>query len=501
MEGGVVRGESVNIIRKMLLAVFLLSMLICAISVVPVRGDIWIYEVRPSAAPVGAWVKVRGRGYLSSYHEVYFDDILVASFTTDRYTGLFTVEFQVPNVTLGVHTITVVYVEHQSEPWARKSAYFRVVEPEIKVEEMEPEKAYVGDTVSLRGTFLVPSATLKIMFDDQIVAETVTGKWGGWSASFTIPRAEAGFHSVRVLWAGHEDVSANTTLVVLKSECTIESWLESQKIVLGAASILRGSIEPEEEGNITIRIWKDGELYAEEQVKVGSDGTFTFRWIPREAGVYEIKAFWFGGKYTQPGESGLHTLTVNPALVKVRIQPEDAAVAVKLDGNSILAEGMGCFNVSRLGLHSLATEEIVEIGEGERLVFERWSLPAGESDSPEVDLNVTGSLTATAVYKKQYYLRVVSEHGSPVGEGWYDEGSTAIVTVKAEEGFLPKYVFAGWSGDVSGNAPSITVEMDGAKTIVASWKEDWSMLLYLIIAGAAALTIFAALKRRSASKN
>jgi len=55
---------------------------------------------------------------------------------------------------------------------------------------------------------------------------------------------------------------------------------------------------------------------------------------------------------------------------------------------------------------------------------------------------------------------------------------------------------------VSGTAPSITVEMDGPKTIVASWKEDWSILLYLIIAGAvAAFIIFVALKRRSTSKN
>jgi len=473
-------------------------MLTCIIPAVPVRGDVWIYEVNPSVAPVGAWVRVRGDGYLNSYHEVYFDDILVASFTTDRYTGLFSIEFRVPNVTLGVHTITVVCVKYQSKPWGRKSAYFRVVEPEIKIGEVKPERAYVGDTVSLKGTFLIPSAIIKIMFDDQIVAEALTGKWGGWSASFIIPKTEAGFHSVRVLWADREDVSTNITLVVLRSECIIKSWLESQKIVLGTTSILRGTIEPEEEGNITIRIWKDGELQAEEQVKVGSDGSFAFKWIPQETGVYEIKAFWSGGKYTQPSEGSPNTLTVRPAQVKVKIQPENVAVTIKLDGNAISTERIGFFNVSRLGLHSLVAEEIVELNEGERLVFEKWNLPTGEFGDPEVDLNITGSLTITLVYKKQYYLRVVSEHGSPVGEGWYDEGSTATVTVKTEEGILPKYVFAGWSGDVSGAASSITVEMDGQKTIVASWKEDWSILLYLVIAGAVAVfIIFVVLKRRS----
>jgi uncharacterized repeat protein (TIGR02543 family) len=108
---------------------------------------------------------------------------------------------------------------------------------------------------------------------------------------------------------------------------------------------------------------------------------------------------------------------------------------------------------------------------GTQYVWTGWS----DGGAKEHDYTVpsTGE-TVTANYKTQYYLIVSSDHGTPSGEGWYDECTyayagldTGIVT---DDG--TRYLFVKWTVDATGTnyAASDAIHMDGPKTAVAEWK-------------------------------
>ena len=86
--------------------------------------------------------------------------------------------------------------------------------------------------------------------------------------------------------------------------------------------------------------------------------------------------------------------------------------------------------------------------------------------------NVSSSGTITFKYIMQYYLSIRSAYGTAHGSGWYDAGSKAEISVSPTTVSMIglEYQFGGWSGDVAVNSPSATIEVDGPKVIVATWK-------------------------------
>jgi len=65
-----------------------------------------------------------------------------------------------------------------------------------------------------------------------------------------------------------------------------------------------------------------------------------------------------------------------------------------------------------------------------------------------------------------------------------------------------KFVLTGWSGDVTGAAPAVTLTMDGPKSIQAAWRqlpflEEYGWLVALIaVAGVAGFLLFFLWRRR-----
>jgi hypothetical protein len=104
----------------------------------------------------------------------------------------------------------------------------------------------------------------------------------------------------------------------------------------------------------------------------------------------------------------------------------------------------------------------------------QYVLTGVDASSP---LTVSGPVTVTGSYKTQYYLTVVSDHGTTGGEGWYDSGTTAYATVSPLVVAGPagvQYVFTHWSGDASGaTSPSSPITMDAPKTALANWKTQY----------------------------
>jgi hypothetical protein len=79
-------------------------------------------------------------------------------------------------------------------------------------------------------------------------------------------------------------------------------------------------------------------------------------------------------------------------------------------------------------------------------------------------------------YSAQYYLKVQTSYSTPVGEGWYDSGTSAQAAIKdgqVTEGQGIRYAFTGWSGDASGTSLTSNIVMTSPKSAIAVWKTQF----------------------------
>ena len=123
-------------------------------------------------------------------------------------------------------------------------------------------------------------------------------------------------------------------------------------------------------------------------------------------------------------------------------------------------------------VHSLTVLSPLDNGSGTRYVFTSWS--DGDTSTSRT-ISHGGAYTAN--YKTQYKLLIESDYGEPEGQGWYDEGSTANISVTSVEEPTTKHIFTGWSGDYSGNTPTVSVIMDSPKTVRANWRTEYLLTI------------------------
>jgi len=123
---------------------------------------------------------------------------------------------------------------------------------------------------------------------------------------------------------------------------------------------------------------------------------------------------------------------------------------------------------------------------GIRYVFRYWAVDGRRYDTASTVIRVDKrEIIATAVFGKQYELKIESAFGNPMGSGWYDEGSVATFSVTSPT-LLGIQVFERWSGNSTSTLLRDTIVMSSPKTIIAVWRTDQSALitLVLVIAGA-----------------
>jgi len=141
-----------------------------------------------------------------------------------------------------------------------------------------------------------------------------------------------------------------------------------------------------------------------------------------------------------------------------------------------------------------------------RYVFEGWyERGVLLSQAPIVKIDVTKPVQLVIAWRKQYYVKVLSNVGNVEGEGWYSEGDFAEVRLTETEvgGPLVRYVFDGWEElkpeDRILGPGVVSVYVDGPRVLRAVWRADYSRayaLAFILIAGVVAVGFLAFSRRR-----
>ena len=166
----------------------------------------------------------------------------------------------------------------------------------------------------------------------------------------------------------------------------------------------------------------------------------------------------------------------------------------------------------RSGSYAVAALNASTIGTaaGTRVVFTGWAMDAaGSSASGSNPIAMSGPKVASAGWSTQYYLSVNSNVGTVEGSGWYASGASVALAAPAQiTSAGATYSFAGWSGDVTSKEASISVTMDGPKTVKAEWTTTSTLggisgttsgVIVLVVA-IALVASFLALRRRGRRK-
>jgi uncharacterized repeat protein (TIGR02543 family) len=111
---------------------------------------------------------------------------------------------------------------------------------------------------------------------------------------------------------------------------------------------------------------------------------------------------------------------------------------------------------------------------GTQYVFSAWS---GDSTAttPSASVTMNAPKSVTAAWITQYQLTVTSQYGNPTGAGWYSSGSTATFSVTSPSAGATgvQYVISAWTGDSTATTASVTLTMDGPKTVTAQWTTQY----------------------------
>jgi len=116
-----------------------------------------------------------------------------------------------------------------------------------------------------------------------------------------------------------------------------------------------------------------------------------------------------------------------------------------------------------------------QVFDGTRFVYTGWS-DGGDTCHEVVPV---GDTTWTAYFDRQYLLEIISDHGTPWGGGWYNEGVTANfgVTTTADSSGGIRYIFDHWegsgTGSYTGTDTSADVVMNNPIVETAIWNRQF----------------------------
>jgi len=202
---------------------------------------------------------------------------------------------------------------------------------------------------------------------------------------------------------------------------------------------------------------------------VGSNPTITANGL---ASMLEMTAVDMGdaGKDNMYGagraETKYSTLDVSPRIVSILV--DETVFLPSVLPRQFLVDG---------GIHHVSLSETV-VQEGDtRYLFKKWSDGLLTTNN---NILFDGSWTIkSAEYSKQYLLTIQTEYGTPVGDGWHDEGSLVEFSISSifDQGNGTRRIFNSWTGKITSNNPSATVIMNNSIVVTAQWSKQYELTI------------------------
>ncbi len=150
-------------------------------------------------------------------------------------------------------------------------------------------------------------------------------------------------------------------------------------------------------------------------------------------------------------------------------------VTVKINGFPFKTNELGRIEI-RVPIGDIAVEAQNEImtGRGSRRVFSEWKWL---TKSNPTFVRITQNTNLYLTYRTQFFLSLSSPYGSPIGEGWYDAGTTVTFSI---EPFIDlsnktRLVFYGWTGDQESSNSEGVATVDKPKTLRANWRRQYEI--------------------------
>jgi hypothetical protein len=177
------------------------------------------------------------------------------------------------------------------------------------------------------------------------------------------------------------------------------------------------------------------------------------------------------GSPTQTTVNGRVKITSNLVAVTITTNVLDST-EIKVDGKSYSAPYSTYWEIG--SQHQISAPSPQTFG-SKRYIFKSWSNQGSQTHS----VSVSQPTTFTADYTTQYYLSIQSNHGNPLGSGWYHAETTAQFSVDSStiEGGNTRYNFISWSGSgsgsYSGSSRKASVVMNNPITETANWSKQY----------------------------
>lgn len=154
---------------------------------------------------------------------------------------------------------------------------------------------------------------------------------------------------------------------------------------------------------------------------------------------------------------------------------------------------------------TVKVSSVVLLPNSTQMVFQGWR---GGDNSTATSIHLDGDVRLVGVYRPQYLLQVNSPATTYTQATWYQPGSNVTLEVS---GSVPmnwpwsslglRYIFKGWTGDVTSSSNKITVVMDTPKILTANFAPDLtSLILPIIVIAGVVGGVALSLARRGATK-
>jgi hypothetical protein len=126
---------------------------------------------------------------------------------------------------------------------------------------------------------------------------------------------------------------------------------------------------------------------------------------------------------------------------------------------------------------SVDAPELYYLSEVERLRFLEWQGTLNTTEN-SLELAVSGPVKLEAVYVRELRVEVATPIGMPVGDGWWPEGTVAVVTVDptlVSFGNGTRLVLKGFRGDVESTERILEINVSRPFRIEAVWSREYSV--------------------------